>query len=801
MNTGKQNTGKQLTRRLAVTESLLLTLALGAYFNNLFVLRIHIVLLVFITVIFLGLIYVIDQYKKNLLTYFVIAGILLAFIIITLSLKVDVIREISNLYEWCLIYNQDEKLYVRSYGMTVMAGIILLCGIVTYFLHRFKMVKNIAAVVLAVLLIISAVNKVNIPKITVGVIIFYSLSTLAAYCGKLYCKSSDTVNNGIATIYLTPACMIIALLAITLPSSSEPIQWKAIKQFIDKAQEQGSRLITQLEFFFDRTGNEFSVSYSGYSEDHKELGGEINEKNETVLKVNTRDKNTGAGYLIGSISDSYTGRSWERSKRSRELEKEDYNYDFYELLTAFAREEASGSDLSNVIKDRSYEIEYYDIRTRSIFFPLKTYDINFHRNLTFHETPQGAFLFDKAKGIGFRYNVRYYELNLNHKLLQKMLREGVETNGSVTSEELIRTADERFHYAISQTDINMEVLKQELIRRSAEIKTWYTILPDSLPERVRILADQLTKGCENDYDKLKAIETYLNSLPYTTKVGKTPGGEDFVYYFLFHQKKGYCTYFASAFGVLARCVGIPTRYVEGFMVDYEDKDASGAYNVGSGNAHAWVEAYMEGIGWIPFEPTPAFYGDRYTQWKEETKGSGSDFGGSGDLQPLVPPAYQELINSGEDSGLNQSQNKNYILPYVGVVTSVFIIFLGIVFIYYKILTRKYKKKFKNATGNGKLFLIMAEILHYLEKEGFRLTDEDTLLTFAGGIGNKINFNGTDFLKVAGIFMGVRYGEYEVKAHELKEVMEFSKLLRNQLEERLGKRRMFFDWFLYLHFYQ
>jgi hypothetical protein len=138
---------------------------------------------------------------------------------------------------------------------------------------------------------------------------------------------------------------------------------------------------------------------------------------------------------------------------------------------------------------------------------------------------------------------------------------------------------------------------------------------------------------------------------------------------------------------------------------------------------------------------------------------------------------------------------------MGVVTSILIIFLGIAFIYYIILTGKYKKRFENASDNGKLFLIMAEILHYLEKEGFCMTDEDTLLTFAGRIGNKVNFNGIEFYKVAGIFMGVRYGEYEVNTQELKEVMEFSKFFRDYLEERLGKRRMLFDRLFYLHFYQ
>ena len=237
-------------------------------------------------------------------------------------------------------------------------------------------------------------------------------------------------------------------------------------------------------------------------------------------------------------------------------------------------------------------------------------------------------------------------------------------------------------------------------------------------------------------------------------------------------------------------------------MDYKHTDASGAYNVGSNSAHAWVEAYIEGIGWIPFEPTPAFYGARYTTWKEEAKASGyNNLGGPGVLQPSIPPAYQELINSREELELKENERNNYLLPFMGVIASILILFLGITFIYYKILTGKYKKKFENASGNGKLLLIMAVILHYLEKEGYHLADEDTLLTFAGRIGNKINFNQTDFLKVAGIYMGVRYGEYEVNAQDLKEVMEFSKFFRYHLVERLGKRRMFFDRFLYLHFYQ
>ena len=62
---------------------------------------------------------------------------------------------------------------------------------------------------------------------------------------------------------------------------------------------------------------------------------------------------------------------------------------------------------------------------------------------------------------------------------------------------------------------------------------------------------------------------------------------DFTYYFLFENKQGYCTSFATAMAVLGRAIGIPTRYVEGFVVDYRDYDNRGIL-VRNSMAHAWV---------------------------------------------------------------------------------------------------------------------------------------------------------------------------------------------------------------------
>ena len=92
---------------------------------------------------------------------------------------------------------------------------------------------------------------------------------------------------------------------------------------------------------------------------------------------------------------------------------------------------------------------------------------------------------------------------------------------------------------------------------------------------------------------------------YTKTPGSTPRGNDYVEYFLYENKQGVCTHFASAAVLLFRLYGIPARYVEGYLVrDLES--GNGAQAIMDEAAHAWAEIYVKGVGWIPIEVTPGF---------------------------------------------------------------------------------------------------------------------------------------------------------------------------------------------------
>ncbi|NLG49385.1 MAG: transglutaminase domain-containing protein [Chloroflexi bacterium] len=132
----------------------------------------------------------------------------------------------------------------------------------------------------------------------------------------------------------------------------------------------------------------------------------------------------------------------------------------------------------------------------------------------------------------------------------------------------------------------------------------YLQLPQ-LPRRIHDLAAGIVEreGATTRYDQARAIETYIREFDYDLEIEPPPPGKDVVDYFLFDVKRGYCDYSATAMTVMLRSLGVAARYVSGYGPGAFDFSRS-AWVVRELNAHAWVEVYFPGYGWIEFEPTP-----------------------------------------------------------------------------------------------------------------------------------------------------------------------------------------------------
>ncbi|MEK3732094.1 transglutaminase-like domain-containing protein [Paenibacillus sp. FSL M8-0334] len=154
--------------------------------------------------------------------------------------------------------------------------------------------------------------------------------------------------------------------------------------------------------------------------------------------------------------------------------------------------------------------------------------------------------------------------------------------------------------------------KEQELRRSAggdpaAIQDLYLQLPAHIPERVRELAAEITSEAEGRYERVSAVEAYLErNYAYSLDTSVPPAGSDFVDDFLFESRKGYCSHFATAMTVLLRSEGIPARYVTGFAPGEPVQGKSGFYQIAYKDAHAWVEVYFPEHGWVAFDPTPGF---------------------------------------------------------------------------------------------------------------------------------------------------------------------------------------------------
>ena len=114
----------------------------------------------------------------------------------------------------------------------------------------------------------------------------------------------------------------------------------------------------------------------------------------------------------------------------------------------------------------------------------------------------------------------------------------------------------------------------------------------------------LTQGpqARTPYDAVKNVERWLqDNFTYSERV---PSHRIPLMAFLDDDKRGYCQQFSGAMALMLRMAGIPARVAAGFSPGSYNKDTR-EFRVRDLDAHSWVEVWFQGIGWVPFDPTPA----------------------------------------------------------------------------------------------------------------------------------------------------------------------------------------------------
>lgn len=154
----------------------------------------------------------------------------------------------------------------------------------------------------------------------------------------------------------------------------------------------------------------------------------------------------------------------------------------------------------------------------------------------------------------------------------------------------------------------LDQFRDMFIDYSAYTENTYMYVPeDKIPRIVEL--------CENSGIRSGSYSAATNFIKstlkemttYTTTPGNAPAGVDIAEYFLFDSGKGFCQQYATTAALMYRLLGLPSRYVTGYMVTPSDfhQNSDGTYTAIATDekAHAWVEVYVDSAGWIPTEVT------------------------------------------------------------------------------------------------------------------------------------------------------------------------------------------------------
>ena len=342
-----------------------------------------------------------------------------------------------------------------------------------------------------------------------------------------------------------------------------------------KADELRQAVLDRL--FFTEPRDIFSLSSENYyPEGQDQLGGKPNPTNHPVMMVSTPR----TAYLRGVILNEYTGRGWiNTTDRRRYLRQSSRLAD---LRASLFDEELPPLNIRNALCDpvtisvrmlSDSENDSSGQFSSTLFVPQRV------RSLI-----PGGDLVPYFNNSSELFVTRNLQAGDTYTVTAPLFLAG--DSGLGTLIEVCSTMEDSAYEKIVQT---------------------YTALPSHLEGMVYSLANEAASAAVAPYDKALALRSWLSrSFRYTLDVQPQSPDMDFVTSFLLDTKEGYCTYFASAMTILCRMVGLPARYVEGYVAD---PDSNGQALVTGLSAHAWTEVYFKGFGWLTFDATPRHSSD------------------------------------------------------------------------------------------------------------------------------------------------------------------------------------------------
>lgn len=556
-------------------------------------------------------------------------------------------------------------------------------------------------------------------------LVLYSFNQYMVMKDRLGTEEAEIRSNYFKRLMSFSIILVILVSFITriLPYDFKPVSYEWVdKNVISKFENikgRGDRTLSQKSF-----KSAFNLSYTGFQPDPKRLGGPIKINNALALRVVTDEKDKEI-HLRGSIKDSYTGELWEKSENTAQR---------YDSLF-------DSGDWASGYSVKSITVFHEGIQTSTAFNILHPQSVNNSYNYIFVDSEGEVFNPNVIKK-GRSYEVGYRDYNISRE--------------------------------------NNSRLKESKDIKNKEEFDKYLRLPN-LSERVYSLTEEITEKYDTPYEKASAIEEFLkNKYTYDRNTSNLPEGREFVDYFLFDEKKGYCTYYATAMAVMCRIANIPSRYVEGFTVN-AGKSEKNSVDVLNSDAHAWVELYFSNAGWVAFDPTPGH--DSPAMLLVSNTDNQGNPQNPGETSNNEKPNQQEKPsnNNHQNESDSAEDTKDYKAPAVlGYALVIAGIAAALILIYLIVNKLRYKD-----TSIGNLIKLVTLYGSYAQ---IPIHSGETIREYLVRLGQELNIESKT--KDIIIFEDSLYGGKPLKNEDIVYIRDMIQGIKQRTMSRIGKYRFF-----------
>jgi len=705
--------------------------------------------------------------------------------------------------------------YITSVGVSVLITMMMYFLLVKWFVYLPVFIMSISLFV-AQWAVVREVNKFAFYVTLAALVILYFLQIFYERIKKIEKKGEvhAFMSPGKFIVAAIPIVLILLFTVMLIPKSDDPITWKWLDDKIKYRNLGGDKPI---DF---KVYDQFSLANTGFSAQAGMPGGSVELDYSHILDVYSSE----ITYLRGESWPYFDGKSWGGSSDEINYSEPIVKYEDYEPEKRMLLEPIYGwrfmnlndwlqSDFSNFTGDRvlpgpdfnsvmgdhllpdwfirkKVDIVYAGVESKTLFSPMYSILTSFEGlSQVFVETDDTLETEETLRLFTF---IHYDYLSMNKEntdLIEtlKRSRQGMYYEAYINLAYITQNEDAYDNIQISNSMMYTLQDLYELYAMSDDYYWRYTALPDSLPERVTQIAEEITAPFDNDYEKVNAIEKYFHEgFSYNLVVPDVPPDRNFVDWFMFDSKVGYCTYYATSMVTLVRSIGLPARYVEGFVTPAGPQPGS-RYPVLNSNAHAWVEVYFEGVGWVRFEPTLPFAGIL-----EEEDNTSIDLGG--EFEDPLDEHLDELdkedqlipniIGGGSGGRGNRSSIPTGLLIIIIIIGSLIVLNVSVS------LGRKIL--FSNIKSEKRFRIGYFEILRILNIRGIRLKRGMTLKELAVKIDDSYFASHVSMEDLTNIYYRAVYDDNEIPLEDFRKMEVFYKEFRYELNNELK----LWEWLIY-----